>query len=210
MATLADFLVPLLRDGVVVLRGERPREAGDPAAVRRVLAGAHERALLDLAGPAVEFVPDLAASAAALLHHACWALLTHDERPEELRNVLRMPRPPRTPADHLSADLTLRYLPQIWHRASAVDPADPLVAILAHVLRVWPLSGVLADLPEGPERPVDLGAHHGLLLLYAERYVARLRPEWQPTGPGEGYVELVRESLSRSRTPAFPRRATAP
>ena len=51
---------------------------------------------------------------------ACWALVNHDERPEDLAPRLSMSRLPRTPAHHLSADLVLRYLPQVHRRARAI------------------------------------------------------------------------------------------
>jgi hypothetical protein len=207
LATLEEFLVPLLHDGVAVLRESPPREDGPPEASARILERAHARVQLAMAGPPLGFEATVAVRAAALLHRACWAQLTRQQRPAELRDVLRMPRPPRGPADHVAADLTLRYLPQVWRRARGVDPADPLLPILAGVLQAWPLSGVLADMEEGPERPVDLGSHHGVLLLYAERYVRHARLAWRPTAAGDEYVALVQESLARGRGPALAGRA---
>ena len=97
-----------------------------------------------MAGPPLLFDEPMALAAAALTQQACWFLVSHAEPPPELERRLVMPAPPRSPAEHLSADLTLRLLPQVHRRACSRDPADPLVVCLADVLRRWPLSGVLS------------------------------------------------------------------
>src|SRR5205085_1821946 len=84
-----------------------------------------------------------------------------------------------------------RFVPGVYHRARALDPADALAAGLARLLRLWPLSGVLADLEEGPLTPPTLGGHPGLLLLYAERLADHFRPAWLPEGPAGDYFDLV-------------------
>jgi len=111
-----------------------------------------------------------------------------------------MPGAPDAPAAHLSADLVLRFLPQVHRRARALDPADPLVMILERVLRQWPLSGVLADVLEGPVTPPDFGGHAGLLFLYAERLARHEKPAWLPTGPGREYAEVVWAELGKDAT----------
>ena len=92
-----------------------------------------------------------------------------DEVIEPLKRRLVMPGSPTTPAQHFSADLLLRYLPQVLKRARGLDASDPLVGLLAEVLRRWPLSGILSDVEEGPTVPLDFAGHRGLQLLYAER-----------------------------------------
>jgi hypothetical protein len=86
-------------------------------------------------------------------------------------------------------------MPAIYHRAKALAPDDRLPARLAAILRQWPLSGVLADLPEGPSEPIDLGGHRGLMLLYAERLAQHEKPTWTPTGEAMAHVELVYHHL---------------
>ncbi|HEX8200740.1 MAG TPA: hypothetical protein VF590_09650, partial [Isosphaeraceae bacterium] len=127
-----------------------------------------------------------------------WALFNRDARADQLRRLLAMPHDPTSPEHHLSADLVLRHLPQLYRRARAFDPADALPGLLAEVLRRWPLSGVLAAPDEGPGTPPDLGGHPGLLLLYAERLAALAQeaPAWGPTGAAAGYLERVRHGLA--------------
>ncbi len=67
--------------------------------------------------------------------------MNHDDRISQLKKLIAMPIEPTTPAHHLSADLMLRYLPQVLKRARGLDPSDPLIGLLEDVLRRWPLSG---------------------------------------------------------------------
>jgi hypothetical protein len=198
-------LVPLLQrlfdDGTAVLR-ERPRlAAGERRAALALLERAHAAFRLDVAGPPLAFDGGIALAAAELLGHACWFLVNHAEPPAELEKCLALPGPPTSPAQHLSADVTLRFLPQVHRRARAVAPDDRLAALLAGVLRRWPLSGVLSDVQEGPAAPPDFGRHPGLLLLYAERLARSEKPAWLPGGPGLEYLELVLADLGRERSP---------
>src|SRR5262249_40436614 len=124
---------------------------------------------------------------------ACWFLVHHGEPPEVLEKALTMPTAPTTAAQHLSADLVLRFLAQVHRRAKAVDAADVLHGLLARLLRQWPLSGVLGDVEEGPSARVELDGHPGLLLLYAERLADHYKPAWVPAdGPAREYVEMIR------------------
>jgi hypothetical protein len=198
-------LVPLLQrlfdDGTVVLR-ERPcLDAGERREAVALLGRAHRCYCLDVAGPPVAFDSDTALAAAELVACACWFLVNHAEPPAELETRLVMPAPPATAAQHLSADLVLRFLPQVHRRARALAPDDRLAALLAGVLRQWPLSGVLSDMEEGPLTPPAFGGHPGLLLLYAERLARNEKPAWVPAGWGREYLELVLAGLGKERSP---------
>jgi hypothetical protein len=198
-------LVPLLQrlfdDGTVVLR-ERPRlAAGERREALSVLERTHAAFRLDVAGAPLDFDAGTALAAAELLGHACWFLVNHAEPPAELEKRLVLPVRPVTAAQHLSADLVLRYLPQVHRRARALAPDDRLAALLAGVLRQWPLSGVLADVEEGPLTPPAFGEHPGLQLLYAERLARNEKPAWVPAGRGREYLEMVLAGLGKERSP---------
>ena len=82
---------------------------------------------LAVAGPRIAFDPQVACAAAEFLRQAAWALVNHDEHVTDLVKRLKMPLAPSSPSHHLSADLTLRYVPQVLRRARGLDPSDPLV-----------------------------------------------------------------------------------
>jgi hypothetical protein len=188
---LVDFLKQLLNAGEVVFREPPVPDKEELPAVTELLRRAHAQEVLEIAGPPLEFRPRPALAAAELVRQACWFLVHRGEPPEEVERRLNL-EPPTAPGDHLSADVVLRYLPQVYRRARALAPDDALTVRLAEVLRQWPLSGVLADVPDGPLTPLDFGDHPGLLLLYAERLARHEKPEWLPPGKGLEYLELVR------------------
>lgn len=193
MAAFGEFVTRLLEEGRIVLGTDPPRPQAPTDRDAAALADAFAAHALAVAGPPIAFDLQTALEAAELVHQAAWALVDHRETPGSLRRRLRMARDPSSASHHLSADLFLRYLPQVVRRARALDPTDPLVDILAEVLRRWPLSGVLSDVEEPPITPPELDGHPGLLLLYAERLAAGDRPGWrpEPTSPPYPFVELV-------------------
>jgi hypothetical protein len=195
MSALAAFLQDILYEGRARLR-DRPERSTqrDPEALA-VLRQAFADHRLDVAGPLLELDEAVALGAAEFIRQAAWFLVSRDEPPEELDQPLGLPGPPRSATQHLSADLVLRLLPAIHRRARALDPTDRLTIRLAEVLRRWPLSGVLADVEEGPLTPLDFDDHPGLLLLYAERLAQHPKPAWMPEGLGREYVELVWREL---------------
>jgi hypothetical protein len=199
MSTLTAFLQQLLYDGKVLLR-ERPRViASEHAAARDLLATAYANVRLEVAGPPIAFDAETALAAGELVRQACWFLVHHGEPAAELDRTLHMPGEPVTAAQHLSADLVLRFLPQIHRRARASAPADRLTTLLAVVLRQWPLSGVLADVAETPTTSLDFDGHPGLMLLYAERLARHEKPEWVPTGRSLEYVSWVAPRVANQR-----------
>ena len=197
MTAFDKFLTELFDEGKIAFR-TAPRDWPTASAVA-VLAAAFDAFSLDVAGPRIAFDPDIAGAAAELLRQASWALVNRDERMTDLVKRLTMPDAPLTPSHHLSADLTMRYLPQVLRRARGLDSSDPLVAHLTTVLRAWPLSGVLSDVADGPLSPLRFGTHPGLMLLYAERLIGNDRPAWRPMqqGPSRDYYELVLQEHGR-------------
>jgi hypothetical protein len=197
MESFEEFLSGLLREGRIVFRRSPDGGPGASEGAVGLLKRAYDDDRRNVAGPAIPFDAAVAREAGELVWVASWALVNRGDRVEELEPGMTMRRPPSRASDHASADLLLRYLPQVHRRARAIDPSDPLVAMLGGVLRQWPLSGVLADLDDGPATPPDLAGHPGLMLLYAERFAGRPRPAWQPGGPARDVVELVLQEMGR-------------
>jgi hypothetical protein len=186
-----EFLARLFQEGKIGFPTRPVPLTAVPAGALGLLERAYATYRLDVPGTPLDFDARLACAAAELVRQASWALVFRPERIEDLERRLTMPRPPKSAADHLSADLLLRYLPLIHRRARALDPADPLVGLIERVLRQWPLSGVLAGLDEGPTSALDFGGHEGLMLLYAERQARGTSPGWRPAGRPLEFVELI-------------------
>ena len=159
---------------------------------RLVLRIAHAESV-QIAGPAR--VPPRALMAAEFLRQACWLLVSRNEPPSRW-NDAQLGEPAR--ADHLSADVVLRYLPLVERRARALAPDDLLSRRLADVLQIWPLSGVLSDVLGGPKTPPTFDDHPGLQMLYAERLAGAEKPNWLPPGRGREFVDLIRADRGRT------------
>jgi hypothetical protein len=201
MSAFADFLEGLFSRGEVLLREPPNSEAGDAPRAREILRDIFSVERLRIAGPLLDFDADAATAAAGVLWQACWFLLEHSDPPATLELALALP-PCSTAAAIFSADLSLRYLPQIHRRALSLSLEDVLPCLLAKILREWPLSGALSDVAEAPVSPLDFAGHAGLMLLYAERLADRPRPDWIPGGRTLEYLELVYQEKGLELTPA--------
>lgn len=163
-------------------------EAGDRLRCLPMLHAAFVQRSLSLAGPPIDFAPEPAWHAARLLAEACWRLVG-SAGDEPLTETIP---DGATAADHLSIDLTLRFLPSVLRRAGALSHATSLAEELERILRRRPLSGVLADLDGEPTVAPEFAGHPGLELLYAERLVKTGRAGWVPqAGTAREWVERV-------------------
>jgi hypothetical protein len=187
------FLNVLLSEGRIALAAPVVFDRASEAEAGGLLERAFAEHRLGVAGPLLAFDRAVALAAAKLIAESAWLLVNGQTVAAEAT----MPEP-KTPSQHLSADLLLRYVPALHRRARSLNLADnPLADRLADVLRRWPLSGVLGDITEGPLTPPDFGGHPGLCMLYAERLAGHFKPAWLPTGAGRQYVELVWTELGR-------------
>jgi hypothetical protein len=194
MATRPSFLKGVLLDGVIRMDSPPEEHADKPALA--VIRPAYEAYCLSIAGPALPLDIDVALAAGRVLEWSAWFLL-NPTLPIETDAVLRMPMLPTKPAQHLSADLLLRFLPTLHRRALVLMQTDALPETLERTLREWPLSGVLADITDAPLTAAGFG-HVGLDLLYAERLAAHERSAWFPTGAALEHVELVWNELGKN------------
>src|SRR5882724_11760539 len=124
MSALAEFLQSLFADGAVTFAA-RPVVAPPERGAREWLERVHAAERLSVAGPPVAFDGDVALAAAEFVRWACWFVVNRDEPAAEVERLLAIPPEPRTAAQHLSADLTFRYLPHVHRRARALSPDDP-------------------------------------------------------------------------------------
>jgi hypothetical protein len=194
--SFSEVLQQILFEGRIALVEPIGADHADEREAVLLLERAFHDHRLTVAGPPLAFDRQSALRAARLVVESAWVLVSHANMDDDVERRLRLPDP-STPSQHLSADLLLRYVPQLYRRARGLNPADPLLHRLIDVLRRWPLSGVLADLTEGPLTDLEFGAHPGLLMLYAERLADHFKPAWVPRGRGWPYLELVWTELGK-------------
>ena len=80
--------------------------------------------------------------AAKIVYTACQILLYRENKEAELTDLLPAFTQPITTEAILSADLCLRFLPQILAEAKLIDPEDYLIPILESILKQWHYSGI--------------------------------------------------------------------
>ena len=134
-----DWLDRLFVDGEAVFPC-RPVIGSGVSEVVELLHSAFRTRSLDLAGPPIDFHPNTAMRAAQTVAAACWRVVSGEGGPD-----LELTCEPRSAGEHLSADVTLRFLPAVYRRARAQDRVGPLAGALESILRAWPLTGVLAE-----------------------------------------------------------------
>jgi hypothetical protein len=189
---LADFLLDLFHTGEIVFRQAPESSTANSNEAKRVLEHAFAVYRLNIAGPIIDFDFDTALSAAEFVRLTCWFLVHRDASADEVSRRLMIPPRPSTASEHLSADLVLRYLPQLHRRAKLLAPDDVLTKRVTEALRTFPVSGVLSDLDEPPITPLDFAEHEGLQMLYAERFLQKPRDHWRPDGRIAEMIELVK------------------
>lgn len=151
---------------------------------------------LHLPGPRLEGSLDVAIQAVHVVYRFAWRFLKPQPTPVANDPTLCMERGPATAAEHVAGDLAFCFLPGLLQRIVGRNPQDELAAPLKHLLRQWPLSGVLADISEAPLVPIEFG-HPGVGYRYAERLAKRERRGWVPTGADYERAEVVYDVLGR-------------
>ncbi len=150
-----------------------------------------------IARPQLAFDPPALTPAAGewallILYRACQALAHREIEGDAMRRVLSLPCPQKpSPEVCYSADLALRFLPDLLVLSRGVAEEDPLVAGLMSICAAWPLSSVgVKGLKDLDIRPFF--AHASLRRLYADRIIEKgdLSRTGDPT-----VREAVREAL---------------
>lgn len=127
---------------------------------------------LSLAGTAPTLEIVVARWAAGLLAEAARLTVARDVGAIEMEKILSQPCPrPRSAEVDYSADLFLRYLPELLAWIQRLAPGDPLVQHMRRLGGEWPLSSVgMRELTIAPIEPFI--GHAALRQLYVDRILA--------------------------------------
>jgi hypothetical protein len=109
--------------------------------------------------------------AAETVYTASQLLLYRENKADELELLLPKFSYEQTPSAVLSADLTLRFLPDILLELKLIDPEDPLISHLESHLNNWHYSGVQYSLPLEELNFGPLQESACLLQLYTDRVI---------------------------------------
>ena len=164
-----DFVRSLVETGHVRV----PPDEAAPKNVEEAVRELDGAARLELAFEPPALDPAAGAWALMRLYRACQALVFREIDASAVSHALGAPCPlPPSPAVCYSADLSLRYLPDVLSLARGIAPEDPLVAGLTVLAKAWPLSSVGVGGLDAAD-PAAFIDHAGLRQLYVDRIMER-------------------------------------
>ena len=102
----------------------------------------YEKEIAGFPGRPPSYQREAAVWAAELIYNASQLLLSRDKGGKDLEQLLAAYRGGIDAAAILSADLCLRFLPDVIGKAREINPDDALILLLEEVLCVWHYSGI--------------------------------------------------------------------
>lgn len=105
-----------------------------------------EKERLDFLSDKIPFNKEAAIWAAKVLYHSAQLYLIRKDTAKDLEKLIPQYRGEKDVSAILSADLSLRFLPQLLDALKIADSTDPLVKILENILQQFHYSGIGLDL----------------------------------------------------------------
>ncbi|WP_435523493.1 hypothetical protein [Chryseobacterium indoltheticum] len=105
-----------------------------------------EKERLDFLSDKILFNKDFAIWAAKILYHSAQLYLIRKDTAKDLEKLIPQYQGEKDVSSILSADLSLRFLPQLLDALQVADSTDPLVKMLENILHQFHYSGIGLDL----------------------------------------------------------------
>lgn len=195
------FLIDLIQTGQVTVPNQIVDFDADASDQATTLLEEYYRAdALTMPYTAPAFHPEAALWAAKYIFSTIQLILLRDIGEERMNELLTSYTGKHTPEAIYSADLTLRFLPDIFKFASGLSPEDPLIAKLKATAQLWPFSSIgIANIAAFSED--TMLDHPSLRLAYIDRImlkkdITRLQGKQEKT--------LVKEALGIHQTKLWP------
>ena len=168
--SLCAFLEGLLGDGRVHVPDIDTITVGELESAKNLLRAFETQYRLSLAATPPPLSLPAALWASTIVYRACQLLIFPVHRPEQIERLFShaCPDGPESSVAY-SADLTMRFLPDLLGRARSIT----LIEQLQRLARQWPLSSVgISEV--GPIKVGPIVEHPSLLCLYVDRIIERL------------------------------------
>jgi len=189
---LTCFLTDLVQGGnVIVPRTISPLDEDDVQSSLIILREFYEHDVFTMPGEPLTFDSDAAAWAARYIFYVSQLILLRDVDEDVMKGYLSPFEGVQSAEAIYSADLLLRYLPDLFRLGSGLSPGDPLVANMEKTALAWPYSSIgLKDITA--EIPHEVLNNDSLKLAYIDRVIDK-----KDTGRLSGAVEkeLLKEVL---------------
>jgi len=131
-----------IHEQIVLYRQLTHVSAAEGESVRQFLETEYRRESLEYPGIAPDYDPEAALWAAQLIYFASQLLLYRRNKETELTLILPDYPGEITAGAILSADLCVRFLPEILDKTREIDTEDALAGVLEHHLQTWHYSGI--------------------------------------------------------------------
>lgn len=188
--TLFDFISNLLGKGEIsVTQNLSDFTDRDQEEAANALRQMYEQDVLEMPHTAPEFAEKPALWAAIYLYRAIQCSLLRNLEEEKVRELLPIYSGEKNTAAIYSADLMLRYLPDLWNLAKGLAPDDILVVLLRETAQQFPFSSIGIEGIEKLEIDEILN-HSSLRQSYIDRI---LQAEDKECLKDERIQELVKE-----------------
>lgn len=167
------FLIDLMQSGQVSVPHEMVKFEHDASKDTVILLESYHRSdSLEMPGIAPNFHAGAAIWAAKYIFTTIQLLLLRNIEVAEIDLYLKDYDGEKSSEASYSADLTLRFLPDLLKFGSGLSPADPLIAKLKSTAEKWPFSSVGI---EGLTSQADenILAHPSLRVAYIDRIIQK-------------------------------------
>ncbi|MGB0432662.1 MAG: hypothetical protein ACPGLV_19450, partial [Bacteroidia bacterium] len=150
----------------------------DEAESTAYLSLAFDNELLSAPNHTFQFITEKALWAAKLLMQASHYLLNRKDEFEQIKTGFTLQQQNLNAQEQYSADLMLRYLPNIISELSLINTDDPLIPLLESQLHKSTYSSILYFDTFDQERIIELSSDTGFELLAIERIVEHKKWNW--------------------------------
>jgi hypothetical protein len=170
---LSTFLSTLFAEGKVVATGGISGfDADDLRAAEQVLYQFYREDALAMPAQVPDFHAEAACGGAQFIYNAVQLIINRDLDGEIVEQHLNILPEPASPEIIYSADLTLRYLPELFSLAKGLSPLDIVVTKLKETAARWPFSSVGIEL-EGEYLLGNILGHPSLKYAYTDRILTQ-------------------------------------
>lgn len=170
---LTNFLKNLYQQGDVTVSGKlQDFETKDLLESAIILQQIYNREAIEMPFTAPNFHPETALWAAQYLYRATELTLRRDVAAEKIQNYLPTFKGEKYASMIFSADLVLRYLPDLWNFAKTLAPDDPLVKQLKATATEFPFSSVGLKIDDTANHEF-IWLHSSLELAYLDRIIEK-------------------------------------
>ncbi len=142
-----DTLFLLRKEGTLTIFSEikwiSPKEEQDTA---DYLESEFEKERLEFFSDKISCDRDTAVWGAKVLYHSAQLHLIRENTAKDVNQLIPLYKDTRDISSILSADLSLRFLPQIIYALNDADTEDPVIKILKSILQQFHYSGIGYDL----------------------------------------------------------------